>query len=365
MGMYILNQTMSTIYITDIQTKIKLKSPYLLVFHNQELRQKININQVSQIVLWGRCYLPREVASLALFRHIPILFVGNNGENLGRLEHRSKQQPQCLKYQKRRSLDHEFTFATAESIVRAKLHNCYVILQRLTTNKSTPIIKIASDLLLLLIDDLPMANSIYSLREYVTMAASFYYPALASLLPCGFGFKGRKKQPPTDGINCLLNLGYSLLHQKIEVLLQDLELHPNWGNLYSNSHHQSPLACDFMAEFRAPIVDELVTFLVMSEILTPSDFLPDAKQGGVSLNPGILKVFFQYWEDKLQTQVIHHNAGKVSYRHCLQLQLKEYIASLVGNTVSYRPMLLPINSPSADVHPTEKQETKVLSLVKR
>lgn len=355
---------MTTIYITDTKANFKVKSPYLLVFHRQELRQKVNINQISQIILWRHCHLSREAASLALFRHIPVLFVGNHGEDLGRLEHSSKRQPKLLKYQRQQSLDPEFALATAETIIRAKLHNCHIVLQRLTADCPTPLIQTALNVLVLLIDDLSMANSIQELREYGVMAATFYYPALASLLPCRFGFKGRKKQPSTDGINCLLNLGYTLLHQTIEAFLHELELHPDWGNLYVNCDHQSPLACDLMAEFRAPLVDELVIQLALSETLQPSDFLPDGKPGGMSLHPGVLKTFFRHWEERLQTQIIHPYAGMVNYRRCLELQVKEYIACLLGDVECYRPMLLPVNSAPTNIHPTKKPESRQLTLVK-
>ncbi|MFB2921822.1 CRISPR-associated endonuclease Cas1 [Aerosakkonema funiforme] len=354
---------MTAIYLTDIKAKVKVKSPYLLVLHNQQTCQKINITQVSQIVLWSRCYLDREVASLVSFRGIPIMFVGNQGENIGSLEHSLKKHPKCLKYQKQRSLDAEFTLAIAESIVRAKLHNCYIVLQRLHKNQPTPVMQTALDVLVMLIDDLAMANSVRELREYAVMAASFYYPALASLLPRRFHFQRRKKQPPTDGINCLLNLGYNLLHQIVEMFLQELGLHPNWGNLYANSQHQSPLACDLMAEFRAPLVDELVAQLAMTEIIQPNDFLP-LSQGGVSLHPALLKTFFQYWEEKLQLEIIHPYAGTVSYRQCVQLQVKEYVAFLLGDTNSYRPMVLQVNSAPLHIGLTRKQEVKQLTLVK-
>ena len=355
---------MTTIYITDTKANLKVKSPYIFVFHHQELRQKVNINQIGQMILWYRCHLSREAASLALFRHVPVLFIGNHGEGLGGLEYSSKQQPKLLKYQRQQALNSEFTLATAETIIRAKLHNCCIVLQRLTGDRPTPIIETALNLLVLLINDLSMANSLHELREYDMMAANFYYPALASLLPCKFGFKGRKKQPSTDGINCLLNLGYTLLHQTIEVFLQELGLHPNWGNLYFNCDRQSSLVCDLMAEFCAPLVDELVIQLAIAEMLKPNDFLPDSKHGGMSLHSGTIKTFFQHWEKQLQTQIIHPHAGKVSYRQCLELQVKEYIACLLGDVESYRPMFITLNSAPVNIYPSNKSKTKQLTLVK-
>lgn len=355
---------MSILYITNTLAKLSIQTPYLLISHKKLLRQKVKIDSISQIVLWRNCYFTHEVKSLALFRRIPVLFVGNQGENLGTLDHLSKYRPKCLSFQKKRAFDSQFSFAAAESIIRAKLHNSRIVLQRLTlNNNTTPIVQTALDVLELLIDDLPMANSLQELREYGIMAGTFYYPALASLFPQQFGFKARKKQHPTDGINCLINLGNTLLHQTMEVFLLESGLHPYRGNLYVNCQYQTPLTCDLIAQFRAPLVDELVAELVLSQIIQPSDFIP-AEQGGVSLHPGVLKTFFRYWEEKLQTEVIHPFAEPMSYRCCLQWQVKEYIAYLLENSDNYRPLVLRVDSAPINVQTVENKEAQ-LPLVAR
>jgi CRISPR-associated protein Cas1 len=65
--------------------------------------------------------------------------------------------------------------------------------------------------------------------------------------------------------------------------------------------------------------------------------LPDA-QGKMELHTHALKLFLQHWEEKLKTTVNHLHAGEVTYRQCLQLQVQEYLACLLGDVEHYRPL---------------------------
>ncbi len=357
---------MITIYVTEPGSYITVQNDHLLVFNLERLYYKVIINQVSQIVIFGKSTVTREAASLALFRRIPILFLSNQGEYLSSLEYKWQREPKYLPYQEDRADDQEFAKKTAESLIRAKLHNCCVLLLQSTPNYSPAAVQIALDVILLLIDDLSMADSIEELQEYEMMAATFYYAALAELLPSELNFEQRTQRIATDPVNRLLNLGYALLHQQIYTFVRTWGLHPDWANLHHSNHHDSPLVWDLMAEFRAPLVDELVLDLVNSHILTLEDFTAQEQHhnGRVYLYPDGLRIFIQFWEDKLQAQIVHPHAGKVSGRRCLELQVQEYIACLLKDVEFYRPMHVKLNPTSLPVYPSVEQETECLVLTK-
>ncbi|MDX2211738.1 MAG: CRISPR-associated endonuclease Cas1 [Oculatellaceae cyanobacterium bins.114] len=99
------------------------------------------------------------------------------------------------------------------------------------------------------------------------------------------------------------------------------------------------LVSDLIEEFRAFVVDSLVLYLTNSAILNLEDFTPPDERGGVYLHPDALKRFLKHWEDKLQTEIVHpHSGHKVNYRRCMELQVWEYIACLIGDREIYRPM---------------------------
>jgi CRISPR-associated endonuclease Cas1 len=265
---------MTTVYVTQPSSHLQIANQQLLVSHQQKLSYKQPINQVTQIVLFGSSHVSREVASLVIFRHIPIIILDDNGEYLGCYEHKSKRFPKQLK----RHFDPKLIFATAETMLRAKLHNSYRVLQRLTAQYSSTVtpsvfkllsLQTALDMIPLLIDDLSMASSIAELREYEIMAATLYYPALSSLLPKEFGFEQREKHPPTDPINKLINLGYTLLGQTIYSAMQQFGLHTEFNHLDHFCSNYSHLPNALNAEIHPILVDELVAELAILQRLTP------------------------------------------------------------------------------------------------
>jgi CRISPR-associated protein Cas1 len=148
------------------------------------------------------------------------------------------------------------------------------------------------------------------------------------------------KRPPTDPINSLLSLGYTLLSQQVYSFVQAVGLHTHFGNLHVPRDNHPALVSDLMEEFRAQVVDSFVSYLVNKKILTPEDFTPPDERGGVYLHPDALKKFLKHWEEKLQTEVTHPHTGyKVVYRRCIELQVREYIACLMGEVEVYRPMV--------------------------
>lgn len=331
---------MTTLYVTDQGAYLKVHNQQFQVFHHQELRICVPVNRVSHVVLFGCCNISHGAVKLALARRIPVLFLSQKGRYFGRLETDGEAKVEYLAQQVKYSRDPDFTKATAESIIRAKLHNSRVLLQRLNRRRRTDAAQKAINSIALLMDNLPLAESIEVLRGYEGKAATLYFQALGSLFVGAFAFEKRTKRPPTDPINSLLSLGYTLLSQNVYSFVQAVGLHTHFGNLHVPSDHHPALVSDLMEEFRAQLVDSLVAYLTNSKIFVPEDFTPSDERGGVYLYADSLKKFIKHWEEKLQTEVTHlHTGYKVSYRRCLELQVREYISCLTGQQEVYRPML--------------------------
>lgn len=174
---------------------------------------------------------------------------------------------------------------------------------------------------------------------YEGQAANLYFRAFATLLKGKFEFEKRTRRPPTDPVNSLLSLGYTLLSQNLHSMVETVGLHTHFGNLHLPQKHRPSLVCDLVEEFRAPIVDSLVSYLINTNIFTDEDFTPPDDRGGVYLQPDALKKFLKNWEDFLNKKVVHpHTGHKVSYRRCFELQVWEYVGCLMGERETYRPM---------------------------
>ncbi|NER31422.1 MAG: CRISPR-associated endonuclease Cas1, partial [Symploca sp. SIO1C4] len=253
---------------------LKVQSEPIPLFHKQQPHTLVPIDHLNQIVLLSYSNLSRQAINLALFHGIPLTFFTHQRDYLECWEAQPKSPAKYLAQQKKRSQDLEFIRTTAESIIRAKLHNCCTLILKFSSSQKTVILQKALNAMALLMDDLPLTESFNVLRSYEAVAAEFYFSALAQLLPSNFHFVKRSQHPGFDPINNLLSLGYALLSQEIYEIVHSSGLDIHFGSLHLNVHNLAPLVSDFMAEFRAPIVEELVVHLAISQIITPEEFTP-------------------------------------------------------------------------------------------
>lgn len=344
---------MSTIYLTEQDVSFQIQHHYLKVFHKQNQRICIPIRNLSQFIIFGQIKLPKEVIQLVVSHRISTLYLTKTGEYLGRLENPSQLQAKYLTYQRRRARDTEFNRATAESIIWAKLHNQHTFLQNWTCHYANYTTQRALNYLTLLMDNLPLAPGIEELHEYSEEADNIYYCAVASLL----SFYNGSPLITAKRISGLITLGNQLLHQYIYTLLNTAGLNPDYAILHRDGDRELPLACDFTLEFRTPIVDDLVLNFVRN--------LTNTNGNGKSHSHNLLQKFLQHWEAKLRTFVLHPYAGEVSYRQCLDLQVREYLASLLGDVEFYRPLALKFRPANSDFTNTIEPQTVPLKLVKR
>ncbi|MGK7877239.1 MAG: CRISPR-associated endonuclease Cas1 [Xenococcaceae cyanobacterium] len=337
------SENMTTLYITAQGTYIKVKRQQFQVYHNSEMKVSVPVNRVSHIVIFGCCNLSHVAVKLTLQRQIPVMFLSQRGHYFGRLQAEGMAEIDYLAKQVERLQDSEFILRQAKTIVGAKLNNSRVLLLRLNRKKRTEAAIKAVSELAVSIEKVTLAESLESLLGYEGQGARIYFQALGSLFNEPFKFTKRTRRPPTEPVSSLLSLGYTLLFQNMYSLVQAVGLHPHFGNLHVPRKNHPALVSDLIEEFRAPIVDSLVMYLVNSKILKPEDFTPPDARGGVYLYPDALKKYLKHWQERLQAEVTHTHTGyKVSNHRCFELQIWEYIACLMGEQESYRPIHLSV-----------------------
>ena len=84
-------------------------------------------------------------------------------------------------------------------------------------------------------------------------AAHYYFSQWPTLIPAPWTFTGRHKRPPTDAINALLSLGYTLLYAEAVRTLYAAGLDVAKGFYHQANNRRHALACDVMEPVRALI----------------------------------------------------------------------------------------------------------------
>lgn len=331
---------MSTLYIVESDSALKVKHQQFHVFKQQELLFKVPVLQVKNIILFGYCHLSYGVVQTALYRQIPITYYSSQGYFSGCLQSQLQPKVSYLIEQVKQADNNIFIRQQAEIIVRAKLHNARILLMRINRRRPNEVTQKAIRDLKKIIKCLDVNPPLESLRGYEGQGANIYFQGLSGLFQGELTFNKRTSRPPTDPINSLLGYGYTLLCQHLISTVQLAGLHTDFGNLHDSRDNHPALVLDLMEEFRAQIVDSLVVYLVNKKIFSPEDFTLPNEQGAVYLKQDSLKIFLKHWAEKLSTELTHpHTQRKVSLRTCLELQVKEYISCLIGKTQNYRPML--------------------------
>ena len=143
---------------------------------------------------------------------------------------------------------------------------CRLLLQRHQRRKHIPLLATVIERLGEISVRLHHATTVAAVNGYEGTGAAQYFAALGQLVDPAFRFTHRTRQPPTDPVNSLLSFGYTLLFYNLYGLIVARGLPPYVGHLHLMRDRHPALASDLIEEFRAPIVDSLVLYLVNSKL---------------------------------------------------------------------------------------------------
>ncbi len=113
---------MSTLYIVEPDSALKVKHQQFQVFRQQELLFKVPVLQVKNIILFGYCHLSYGVVQTALYNQIPITYYSAQGYYSGCLQSQLQPKVTYLIEQVRQADNNIFVRQQAEIIVSSNSH---------------------------------------------------------------------------------------------------------------------------------------------------------------------------------------------------------------------------------------------------
>lgn len=265
--------TTDGLYVTKDGGRFIVKNP---VAHD-ESEQQLPISLVEGMVIFGRIQLSTDVIRACLKGNIPVFFLSKRGSFFGKLDNLEAKNVELLYNHIQASLDPVLSLRYAKSILDAKIHNSRVMLQRRKRFYLSEESDFGSalDKLANLQKHLQNAENIAALRGIEWFAAKIYFETYGKCIPQPFFFTGRNRRPPRDPVNSLLSLGYTLLAQSIEMILNIQGIETQIGFIHQPKDLKSLLVLDMMEMFRAWIVDDLVLRLLINKKMSLDDFYVD------------------------------------------------------------------------------------------
>lgn len=271
---------MGTLYIDRKGLHIKLDGNALAFYANGEREGSAPILPLKRVVVVGGVTIETPALHRLAEENVSVLFLsGKQARFAGRLSGSLHNNGDLRRAQYRRSLE-PFALQAATNFVRQKILGQLDLLREALDRRADlrkPLFD-ASTVLASLAERLETVPDFpASLLGMEGGASASYFGAYTTLFPSSLEFTKRVRRPPTDPVNALLSLCYTLVHYEAVREIEVIGLDPTIGFLHEFSYGRESLACD-LVELHRPAVDRFVWRLFRERTLTARDF--SKEEGG-------------------------------------------------------------------------------------
>lgn len=334
---------MGTVYITqEYDSFIGKTDERLTVKADKKKLLDIPLIKIDGLVIMGQATMSPVVINELLERKIPLSFVTATGRYKGCLQPELTKNIFVRKAQWLAAGETATAIHLVRGFVRGKLKNYRHLLMR--RRREYPELDLDAGITKLEQAILPIdsTTNIDSLRGLEGAGSAAYFGCFERLIQNpNFNFKSRVRRPPTDPINSLLSLGYSLLRHDVQSAVNIVGFDPYLGYLHYQRYGRPSLALDLMEEFRPLIVDAMVLNAINKEKLTPNDFTSEPISNAVSLTKEGLKIFLRLYEQKKQSKFKHPVLKRqCTYQEAFEIQARLIAKYLMSETDKYPPLIL-------------------------
>jgi len=351
---------MAVVYIVSNNGKLAKDNELLEYSDYQGNITKLLPQNTEQIVVVGVLDITGQAFALLSKWMIPITFLSKNGKYNSRLVFGDSKNVFLRHCQHVLAEKPEFMLTMAKDIVRGKIHNEYLFMQRVARQKGDASIGEGVEKLARLRTQLEQqGNDIETIRGIEGAAANAYFSLFAKTIqPDWAVFHGRSKNPPRDNVNAVLSFVYTLLATRIDGILQQEGLDAGVGSLHAFAYGRDSLVFDLIEEYRSPLCDTLCCSLFNLAILTPQDFRvadADAEMDGIDsqemntagscqatllTTDGMRKVLSQFEKKLLQTHIYPLDEKSYTYGTILKKQILLYKQVIGGILDHYMPLVV-------------------------
>jgi len=332
----------TTLYIQEQGAILTKEANIFIIEKNRIEMLDVPIIKIKEIIIFGTCTITPAVMQYCFRKHIPITLLSSRGNYYGIIHSASITDSNLFKLQVLRSLDKNFLLKISKNIIKYKINNSKILLQRFYKKNKINDIRTGIIELNRIITMTENAKDINQLRGFEGSAAAIYFKIYGYLFNKNTYFFtknfSRNKRPPLDPINSLLSLGYTLLHYNIVSFLYARNLNPYVGFIHKDRANHAALASDIIEEFRN-IIETLAVKVINKKILKHTDFYY-AKEPGTPcfLTNAARKEYIRQFEIKMHQKITHPATGiKTDYRRCIDLQIQQLVQVLRDEKETYIP----------------------------
>lgn len=351
------------LYFNTQGFRVGLKSERLVVKDGESKIDEVRLMDVSQVALFGNVQISTQAIQELCEHEIPVAYFSQGGWFYGLTRGHGLKNVHTRIQQFATASNPRRCLEVAQRMVRAKIRNHRTMLMRLHTEPPAGAVAGLKEIAL----SVPDAPGLSELLGLEGAAAALYFQNFSGLIKAGkdedgdeipglepdpvaenrrqavadaftFDFAQRRRRPPTDPVNALLSLAYSLLAKDCTIAALAVGLDPYVGFYHQPRHGRPALALDLMEEFRPLVAESAVITAINNRMISPTHFVRAGN--AVNLSPLGRKAFFHAYEQRMNAVITHPVFDyKVSYRRVLELQARLLARWLTGEIPDYIPMV--------------------------
>jgi CRISPR-associated protein Cas1 len=345
------------LYLNTPGLRVGIRDEVLVVKEGDRVVQEVRTGDVTHVALFGNIQISTQAVQVLCDKEIPVGYFSMGGWFYGLTRGHGMTNVFTRIEQFRQAADPLRCLALARRMVQGKIRNQRTLLMRLHVEAPPPVLarlkQAAQDVL--------RAGNLQELLGMEGAAAALYFQNFSGMIKVEsgdmdelpgledptrapdppvftFDFVRRTRRPPTDPVNALLSLAYSLLAKDCTIAAPAVGLDPYVGFYHQPRYGRPALALDLMEEFRPLIAESTVLTAINNRMLRSNHFV---KAGdAVNLTPAGRKIFFQAYEQRMNALITHPIFDyRVSYRRVLELQTRLLARHLIGEIPDYIPMV--------------------------
>jgi len=341
------------LYLNTPGYRVGCKDEVLTVKDKDKLIDEVRMRDVSHVALFGNVQISTQAIQSLCEQEVPVTYFSMGGWFYGITRGHAMKNVFLRMEQFRLAREEKTCLALARQFVHGKIRNHRTLLMRNHLEPPEAIIgklKRASE-------DALTANSIEQLLGIEGAAASQYFQQFGGMVKVeddlpglglsventkqrmfNFNFNHRNRRPPTDPVNAMLSLAYSMLAKDCTLAALAVGFDPYLGFYHQPRFGRPALGLDLMEEFRPLIAESTVLSCINNRVVTDKDFVKAGQ--AVNLTAPGRKRFFQTYEQRMSSLITHPLFDyKVSYRRALELQARLLAKTLTGEINEYIPLM--------------------------
>jgi CRISPR-associated protein Cas1 len=338
------------LYLNTPGFRVGCKDEVLQVKDKDKVVDEVRLRDLSHVALFGNIQISTQAIQTLCEQEKPITYFSMGGWFYGITRGHEMKNVFLRMEQFRLARDEATCLSLARQFVHGKIRNHRTMLMRNHVEPPEPIIlklKRASE-------DALAAKSLEELLGIEGAAASQYFQHFSGMVKVEedqipdaevnntkqltFNFATRNRRPPTDPVNAMLSLAYSMLAKDCTLAGLAVGFDPYIGFYHQPRFGRPAFGLDLMEEMRPLIAESVVLSCINNRVVTEKDFVCAGQ--AVNLTPPGRKRFFQMYEQRMSSLITHPLFEyKVSYRRALELQARLLAKTLTGEIAAYIPLL--------------------------